>query len=205
MNVSRRVIISLSLAFAIRVYLETLTPLKSMETLTLIIFFPSTFIQLFWVSKKKKSWYGLVPQLSDFQQSSSLLWNVLQDFLYLLLIPPSHWGDFVLIAHQTGKRRMSSQAAIQPLSYTPRICLGMAYLGKKKSFECSGSVFPNLISGKSGMRIAEGRTIPAKVRPLPASSSIQSMSRTVSSIRILKQKPWLLFTLSLNLKVNFDY
>lgn len=54
MNVSRRVIISLSLAFAIRVYLETLTPLKSMETLTLIIFFPSTFIQLFWVSKKKK-------------------------------------------------------------------------------------------------------------------------------------------------------
>lgn len=50
-----------------------------------------------------------MPELSDFQQSDSLLWNVLQYILYLL----SHWGDFVWFSHQTGKCRMCSPAAIQ--------------------------------------------------------------------------------------------
>lgn len=62
MNVSRRVIISLSLAFAIRVYLETLTPLKSMETLTLIFFFSfNIYTTVLSKQEKKKADMGLCP------------------------------------------------------------------------------------------------------------------------------------------------
>lgn len=109
--------------------------------------------------------HGLVPQLSNFQQSSSLLWNVLQDFLYFPLIPPSHWGDFAIIAQQTGKFRMCLQAAIQTgtelyTQHPSRDCL-------TKSYECSGSVFPILVSG---MRSEKGRTKSDSSLCLPPSS-----------------------------------
>lgn len=62
MNVSRRVIISLSLAFAIRVYLETLTPLKSMETLTLIFFFSfNIYTTVLSKQEKKKLIWACAP------------------------------------------------------------------------------------------------------------------------------------------------
>lgn len=76
----------------------------------------------------------------------------------------------------------------QALSCTPNMHLGTVQLGKKKkSFKCSGSEFPILISGKSGVRTAEDRTILAAVTLIPASSSIRPVSRTISSVRILKQ------------------
>ena len=128
-----------------------------------------------------------MPWLSGFQQRSSLLWNVLQDFQCLPVIPASHWGCFVLIAHYTGKGRMCSQAAIQTGTELYTQHASRDRLTGKKSSECSGSVFLILVSRISGMRIAEGRTIPAEVGLLPASSSVWSISRTISSIRILMQ------------------